>query len=409
MRKMIVRSLNRAALLAFCLLTAACTVNAEPILKPGEKMVFLGDSITEQRIHTRYVMNYFAMRFPGQSFSFRNAGWGGDTSPGGLNRLQRDVLSLKPNIVSICFGMNDGRYTPFDQGNFNTYMQGMSGLVSELKKAGVKVILLTPGCVDPDRNKGIPFYNDTLAQFAKGVKDLAASENVPVFDIHSLMLDVQTKAKSADSNFTMIPDGIHPNPAGQVIMAYGLLQMLGCSDSASGLAIDAKKSTYSTDRCSVSDLKVSKRLITFTRKDEALPVGFDDEVAGILKYAPFVSEMNAYKFKVTGLRKGTWKLNVQGSDVGEFTADALANGVDLSSQPGPWVKLGQDVNTLSFEQESDYFVRWRQVQLAGFPEQSQSKVDDLCRWFDTTIDSKEAARNKAAVNRAWEWTLSFVR
>ena len=171
-------------------------------------MVFYGDSITEQLQYTRYVMNYYALRYPDLRISFRNAGWSGDSAPGGLERLQRDVLSLKPALVSICFGMNDGGYRAFDQRLYDEYMQGMTGLVKQLKQAGVKVVLLTPGVVDEDiENKG---YNATLARFGDGVKELAAKDRVPVYDLHALMLDVQTQAKRDNPKFTMIPDSVHP-------------------------------------------------------------------------------------------------------------------------------------------------------------------------------------------------------
>jgi len=40
---------------------------------------------------------------------------GGDTPPWALHRLERDVLSLKPTVVSIRVGLSDGGCRPFDQ------------------------------------------------------------------------------------------------------------------------------------------------------------------------------------------------------------------------------------------------------------------------------------------------------
>ena len=39
-------------------------------------------------------------------------------------------------------------------------------------------MLLTPGCVDPDRNPDLKGYNDTLEALGKYVQDLARTENV---------------------------------------------------------------------------------------------------------------------------------------------------------------------------------------------------------------------------------------
>src|SRR5256885_14900186 len=50
------------------------------LIRDGDRVVFLGDSITEQRLYTTYLEAYALTRHPDWKLSFRNAGWGGDTS-----------------------------------------------------------------------------------------------------------------------------------------------------------------------------------------------------------------------------------------------------------------------------------------------------------------------------------------
>ncbi|MCE5199519.1 MAG: SGNH/GDSL hydrolase family protein [Armatimonadota bacterium] len=406
MKKTFTKVVLAVVALIICL---GCPVLSQPMLKDGERMVFFGDSITEQQIYSRYIMNYFALRYPDAKITFRNAGWGGDRSPGGLNRLKRDVLSLKPSVVSLCFGMNDGGYRDFDQGLFDTYMTGMKGLVSELKAAGVKVVLLTPGCVDPDRNGSLKNYNNTLALFGKGVVELAAKERLPVYDINKLMWDIQTQVKAADPSFTMIPDSVHPNAPGHILMAYGLIKDLGCESSASGLTIDAAKAEVEADRCRVENLKIKTDAITFVRTDDALPIFYEPGIDAILKFAPYISTLNEYKLKVTGLKPGNWKLTVQGVEVGKFSADALASGVDLSNMPGPWKTLAEKVNAISANQEYLYFSRWRMVELINFPSEVKRDTDALLNKLDNLIAAREAERAKAVANRKWRWSLVLVK
>ena len=83
--------------------------NSSFILQANDRIVFLGDSITEQQLYTNYVETYLATRFPERKLTFFSTGWGGDTSPGGARRLERNVLALQPTVVTICDGMNDGR------------------------------------------------------------------------------------------------------------------------------------------------------------------------------------------------------------------------------------------------------------------------------------------------------------
>lgn len=364
---------------------------------------FLG--ITEQRIYTRYVMNYFTLRYPGADITFRNAGWGGDSAPGGLGRLQRDVLALKPNVVSICFGMNDGGYGAFDRAGYEKYMTGMTGLVAELKKAGVKVVLLTPGCVHSSR---LASYNDTLALFAKGVKYLAARENLPVYDIRTLMLDIQNRALALDPKFTMIPDSVHPNNSGHAVMAYGLLKAMGCDEQPSGLKIDARNGSVRADRCKVSGLKISADSVSFTRTDAALPTSFDSDASATFAFFPVVHELDYYPLSVVGLKAGNWKLAVQGIDVGTFSANDLATGVNLATMPGPWQTLGEKVNQISREQEELYFKRWRQISLGDAPKGGEVERQALLKDMDKSIQAKEQARIEVTAHRDWQWTLTMA-
>ncbi len=408
------RTISKVTLaVAVALAGLVCTPQvalSEPVFRNGDRIVFLGDSITEQRAYSRYVMGYIALRYPNADVTFRNAGWGGDTAPGGRARLQRDVLSLKPQVVTICYGMNDGRYQPLTKENRDAFTAGMSGLVSDLKNAGVKVVLLAPGCADTSRSGfGYPYkaYNDNLAVLADDVKSLAARERVPVYDLYSLMLQTQNKGKAADPQFYMIPDGIHPGYSGHAVMAYGFINALGCQVTPSSLEIDAAKSAVVPDRCTVNKLRIRPDAVSFVRKDDALPAYFYLDVADIVKYAPFLTEMNAYKFKITGLKPGTWKLNVQGMEVGKFSADSLAKGIDLSTYTGPWTKLSAQVDALARDQEDLYFTKWRGLQFLPLPAETNREAKALLNKMDLCIADTEAKRAKAVSQNTWTWSLAL--
>src|SRR5215831_10371375 len=105
---------------------AAGAFGADFFIHDGDRVVFLGDSITEQRLYSTYIEAYALTRHPGWKLSFRNVGWGGDTSwlrqrthpdekalfaaneatqqkmvEDSVGRgLSRDVLPLKPTVVT---------------------------------------------------------------------------------------------------------------------------------------------------------------------------------------------------------------------------------------------------------------------------------------------------------------------
>src|SRR3712207_3065842 len=111
--------LSRAA--ALCLAASALVTAQDSFhLKDGDRVVFYGDSITDQRLYTTFVETYAVTRFPKRKITFVHSGWGGDRVTGGgggpiQTRLARDVFAYKPTVMTVMLGMNDGRYRTFDE------------------------------------------------------------------------------------------------------------------------------------------------------------------------------------------------------------------------------------------------------------------------------------------------------
>src|SRR5437667_9556758 len=108
-------------------------------LKDGDRVVFYGDSITEQRMYTTYVEHYVLTHYPDRRVTFINTGWGGDTvsgndckpcaGVGGLARIKRDVIDHRPTVVTLLFGMNDGQYRDFDPALPKVSEDGLTALI----------------------------------------------------------------------------------------------------------------------------------------------------------------------------------------------------------------------------------------------------------------------------------------
>ena len=52
-------------------------------LKDGDRVVFFGDSITDQRLYTTFTETFAVTRFPKRNITFIHSGWGGDRVTGG--------------------------------------------------------------------------------------------------------------------------------------------------------------------------------------------------------------------------------------------------------------------------------------------------------------------------------------
>ncbi len=413
--------------LCLFLLLLGLALHAAPLLQEGDRMVFCGDSITDQMIYTRLVMDYLALRYPGVHVVFYNTGISGSTAGGWKGGFADHVLALKPTVVSICLGMNDGEYKPFDQQIADGYAANMSDLVRQAKGGGAKVVLLTPGVIDddtinPTRGKGI--YNDTLGKLATTIEGLAAREGAPVFNIHTLMLDVETRAKAATPGFTMIPDGVHPAPPGHVLMAYGLLKALDLLTPAASVTVDTATRTTVPARCTVTDLNVTADKVTFTRTDAALPTYLPPEaVTALGKLTPVLAELNDYRLTVTGLAAGTWALTVEKDAVGTFTADELAHGVNLGLLPGPWTRLAKTVDDRASLASRQYYRVYHGLGARHFPQVADADTPTLqaltgemetarqayIAKLVTAYEAGERARAEIpAAARTWQWTLTRV-
>ena len=89
------------------LLTALPCTAADFFLKNGDRVVMMGDSITEQHLYSTYVEVWALTPFPSWDLKFFNVGIGGDNATGGGERFKRDVVSCEATAMTVNFGMND--------------------------------------------------------------------------------------------------------------------------------------------------------------------------------------------------------------------------------------------------------------------------------------------------------------
>src|SRR5437588_1416481 len=144
-----------AALLAVMVAAQAGAAENGFALREGDRVVFYGDSITDQRLYTTFAETFVLTRFPQWNVSFVHSGWGGDRVTGGGGgpidlRLERDVLVYKPTVMTIMLGMNDGRYRAFDQQTFDTFADGFKHIVQSVqaKLPGIRITAIQPSPYD---------------------------------------------------------------------------------------------------------------------------------------------------------------------------------------------------------------------------------------------------------------------
>ncbi len=366
-------SLRRFVTAALAVAAFGISARADTILKANDRVVIYGDSITEQRLYSRYVQQYVYCRYPELKVKFINAGWSGDTAPGGLNRLERDVLSLNPTVVTLFFGMNDGGYKPVAQDTIDRYRGGMEGIIKTLQAKGVRVVVFTPGAVDYDRRAPLRTaeYNKTLEALGNVGKELAAKYNLPFQDVIHPMIEFQDAQKAKNPQFTMTPDSVHPAPAGHLVMAQQMLKGLGADPMPALGTIDIANNQ-------AQGLKVVNRTPTQIDLESTAPVNvpfwFDQSSTAVMRDSGFLN-MSGQKLTVKGLAPGAYRITVGGAVAGAFSAEDLAAGATL---PGSYSAQGKRVHDLTEMKENNYYTAWRTIRLPlGGISGSQQVVDGL--------------------------------
>lgn len=399
-------------LLALLLATGIAWAQGDFYLKDGDRVVFYGDSITDQRLYTTYAETYVVTRFPALHVTFVHSGVGGDRVTGGGAgpidvRLPRDVFAYKPTVITIMLGMNDGGYRAFDAKIFNTYSTGYQHMIDSIKSAlpGVRATLIQPSPYD-DVTRPAGFeggYNAVLVRYGQFVKELAQKEKLDVADLNASIVAALEKAKATDAKTAekIIGDRVHPGPGGHLLMAEALLKAWNAPATVTVVEIDAAKvQTVRTENTAVSDLKESKGL-AWTQQDKALPMPLNmkDPAMGLaLQSSDFLQALDRQLLKVSGLKGQRYQLRIDGERVGTFTGPQFEAGMNLAVLPTPMAKQAQAVHDLTLKHNNVHFIRWRELQVAlaqqPLPHLSQAveALDNL--EADLVAQQRQAAQPK---------------
>ena len=348
MRHALSAQLLAAAMIPVALLGGAAA--EESALLPKARVAIVGDSITEQKLYSKYVESWLLACSGVPDLRVMQFGWGGETAGGFANRADNDLAVFDPDIVTLCYGMNDGGYQPWRSEIGTAYEANMRRILDRLSALGVKsVVVGSPGAVDTnffrpgqtmaDKPAHVA-YNDNLAHLRDIDRSLATEKGQRFADVHAAMVDAMAKANGAlGPKYDVCGgDGFHPGPNGQLLMAYAFLKGLGVDGSIGEITVDLSAGTAKgTPGQKVAGVKKDGVVATVEVSSTRWPFCFEGDAnssggtRSILPFVPFNDDLNRYRLKVTGLQtpaaKVTW-----GSETKTFTKDQLAAGVNLAAE-----------------------------------------------------------------------------
>jgi len=226
--------------------------------KKGETLLILGDSNT-------YAGNYVSMIEAsffkeGRGVEVLGIGLPSETAcglsepahpfprPNVHERLERTLKAIKPDVVTACYGMNDGIYHPFSETRFEAYKEGIRSLISKVDNQGARLYLLTPPPFDPvpmkNSGKLVPAngkefawfaiyedYDEVLARYSEWILSLEGESGVAgVIDVRKPMLEFVKEQRKSNPQFTVSKDGVHFDEHAHWILAKTVLKAWGEAD-----------------------------------------------------------------------------------------------------------------------------------------------------------------------------------
>ncbi len=235
---------SRVGVVSLVLLAAAMVgapvVRAEnPSVTNGQKIAFLGDSITQQGAGSGsgYVwLTVSGLAANGVKVQALPAGISGHKSNDMLARLEKDVLSKKPDWMTLSCGVNDVWHQDFGKGvTLEDYRQNIARIVDLCQAAGIKVMILTSTMIGEDqpnsKNQKLIAYNDVLRALAKEKNCLLADLNA---EMQAEL--VKRGCDLAKAGKVLTSDGVHMNLEGNQMMATGILKAFGLGPDQIGKA-----------------------------------------------------------------------------------------------------------------------------------------------------------------------------
>ena len=240
-----------AVLAAFTLVAAQAVCAAEPTavsapppaLKKGDRIVFLGDSITAGAARPDGFITLIKGALDAHAgdlgIETLGAGISGNKVPNLQKRLEKDVLDKKPTLVFIYIGINDVWHwkkqadgtmkggTPKDQ-----YEAGLKEMIGRIKAAGARVILCTPSTIG-EKADGSNERDPMLEEYSTISRNVARDCGVQILDLRKAFIEYE-KAHNKDNQpkGLLTGDGVHLNKDGNRFVAEEMLTALGVPASA---------------------------------------------------------------------------------------------------------------------------------------------------------------------------------
>ena len=220
------------------ILTAQSISAEDALVKSGDRIVFLGDSITEAGAqpggYVALVRETLTKAHPELNVEIVGAGISGNRVPDLEKRLDADVLAKKPTLVVIYIGINDVWHSQFGKGTpKEEYQAGLRRIIQKIQDAGAKVVLCTPSVIG-EKHDGANNLDAMLEEYSSISRAVARETKSQLLDLRKRFIEQLRKRNEKNAEKEVLTtDGVHLNAAGNRFVAEQVIAALhGHNDGA---------------------------------------------------------------------------------------------------------------------------------------------------------------------------------
>ncbi len=178
--------------------------------------VAFGDSITDgygvSSGFVHHLSGWLDENLPDRDLEVIKSGWSGENTRDGLHRVDREVISRDPHIVTINYGVNDA----FSGVSVGEFQKNMEEMVAMIKEGGCSKIVLLSSEVIPDvwaEREVLPYW--------EAMENAAQSSGAVYADVNGWWGSVLEDGRSEHD--LIIPGDLHPNAEGHRVIADAVI------------------------------------------------------------------------------------------------------------------------------------------------------------------------------------------
>ncbi len=205
---------------------------ADTPLKPNERILFLGDAITQNG----EAPNGFLSLMKGElaktekfnKVTIIGAGVKGDKVPDLESRLEKDVISIKPSVVVVFIGANDVWHPKSGMGTKkDIYEDGLRRIVRRITAGGARVILCTPATLG-EKVDGTNPLDEMLEVYCEINRKVAADTKSQLLDLRKAFIEyLKKKNLQNEEKGILTTDGVHLNELGNRFVGLKMMEAIG--------------------------------------------------------------------------------------------------------------------------------------------------------------------------------------